>query len=61
MSGVELNDANGYTSDAQKAANMLLGAFVWDKSPQGHTYWEEVYRNLLSLTKAAKAAEEDGE
>ena len=27
----------------------LLGAFVWQKTPQGHKYWQEIYESLDQL------------
>ena len=33
------------------------GKIFWDQTPQGALYWDEVYRNLLSL---ANPPEEDG-
>ena len=27
--------------------DMLLDAFKWDKTPQGHEYWQSVYDSIL--------------
>ena len=34
------------------------GKIFWDQTPQGISYWDEVYRNLLSLAK--EQTEEEG-
>jgi len=34
---------------AYKTAEALLGAFTWDRTPQGHEYWSKVQDELLSL------------
>ena len=34
------------------------GIIFWDQTPQGALYWDEVYRNLLSLAKE-QTEEED--
>ena len=33
------------------------GKIFWDQTPQGALYWDEVYRNLLSLAKDPADAE----
>lgn len=39
-----------------QAQGALLGAFIWDNSPQGHEAWATVYRTLGEIYRAAEAA-----
>lgn len=52
------------------ASEVLLGAFAWDASPEGHDYWAGVYDKLRALAGLApnftiggepEDEEEDGE
>jgi hypothetical protein len=31
---------------AESLREAISGAFIWDDSPQGHKYWEEVFNSL---------------
>lgn len=35
----------------KKISGALRGAFIWELSPQGHDYWQELYETLLSENK----------
>lgn len=46
---VLLNETN---KEKCKAAAMgLSGGFKWDDSPEGHRYWEEIYKRLLRMSE----------
>lgn len=33
-------------AEIRQAAELILGSFVWSKSPQGYEFWENVVRQL---------------
>ena len=41
------DDFLGEPSAAPCAANLLLGSFSWNDTPQGFAYWYGIYSNLL--------------
>ena len=41
--------------DCRKAADLLLGAFDWEGSPQGHEYWAAVYKALHKMADSEEA------
>jgi hypothetical protein len=34
---------------ARDLADALDEAFMWDRTPQGHDYWKEVFNHLMSI------------
>jgi len=49
----------------REAAKLLLGAFSWEDSPDGHEYWRKVHSKLEALANEAErqieAAEKEKE
>ena len=43
--------------EIERAKSALLNGFLWEHTPQGANYWDEVVRNLESIIKAIEENE----
>lgn len=48
---LKINRGQVHTDLVREAADCITDAFVWSKSFQGQTYWEDVIRNLAAMLK----------
>lgn len=45
----------------REAAKLLLGAFSWEDSPDGHEYWRKVHSKLEWLAGEAERQKEEAD
>ena len=44
---IQLVDKDKRVQSYYNMKDMLLDAFKWDKTPQGHEYWQSVYDSIV--------------
>jgi hypothetical protein len=42
----EYLETKARSSDSHVLTNMLSGSFIWDRTPQGHAYWDAIDEKL---------------
>ncbi|MGD9381584.1 MAG: hypothetical protein PVI03_03995 [Candidatus Thorarchaeota archaeon] len=52
----DARDMNVSLLTVEDAIQNIISAFVWDKSPEGHSYWSEVVCKLEAIKEAARNA-----
>lgn len=49
------------TDDIEEIAQKIINSFVWSSTPQGATYWDNVYNNLREIVQEVRDCRYCGE